>query len=593
MRALVGLLCAAVLSQAVLAQAADASPEQIRDSATRAIRLIQASQKNWYSKINCHSCHHQFQPALAFQVARQHGIQVDEAIAHGDAVKAFAFTDFDNAVQYRDVQETTMDLGYALVAAKATGLEPNLALQAYAHLVAGRQDLSGAWDDLHQRPPQSYSNFTQTAIGLRAIQSYSHPSQKSDVARRVEKALAWLLSHTPRDTEERTWQLIGLNWAGGNDKPFLDKAARALAAMQRADGGWSSIDGRSSDAYSTGEVLVALHDAGHFSIADRVWKRGIDYLVTTQAADGSWHVASRLHPPAQVSPAYFESGYPYAHDQYLSASAASYAITALSEALGAPVGSGLNAWKEELPNVEPWAETVLFGTVADLKKLLDGGFDANSATKPGGTTALMMAAPDAEKMKLLLEHGAQVNARAKSRYSALMVAAHYREGTPAIRLLLEHGAEVTGTPSPLLLATSVGNPEALKLLHDAGAPTDRTMVAAARLGKIDAVRALIEIGAPVDEPDGADTTPLERAVLANEVEIARLLIAHGANVNHVARNGMTPLLYAASIDFGNARMIDLLLKSGARANVANNEGKTAIELAREYGHSHLIARLAQ
>jgi ankyrin repeat protein len=196
-------------------------------------------------------------------------------------------------------------------------------------------------------------------------------------------------------------------------------------------------------------------------------------------------------------------------------------------------------------------------------------------------------------MKLLLEHGAQVNARAKSRYSALMVAAHYREGTPAIRLLLEHGAEVAGTPSPLLLATSVGNPDALKLLHDAGAPFDRTMVAAARLGKIDAVRALLEIGAPVDEPDGADTTPLERAVLANELDIARLLIAHGANVNHVGRNGMTPLLYAASIDFGDAGMIDLLLKAGAKVDVANREGKTAAVLAREYGHSHLIGRLAQ
>ena len=41
------------------------------------------------------------------------------------------------------------------------------------------------------------------------------------------------------------------------------------------------------------------------------WQKGIRYLVETQMPDGSWHVASRLHPPAQVSPAYFESGYPY------------------------------------------------------------------------------------------------------------------------------------------------------------------------------------------------------------------------------------------------------------------------------------------
>ena len=48
--------------------------------------------------------------------------------------------------------------------------------------------------------------------------------------------------------------------------------------------------------------------------------------------------------------------------------------------------------------IEPWAETVLFGSVAELKKLLDDGLDPNAATGTGGTTVLMMAAPDVAKM---------------------------------------------------------------------------------------------------------------------------------------------------------------------------------------------------
>jgi hypothetical protein len=111
------------------------------------------------------------------------------------------------------------------------------------------------------------------------------------------------------------------------------------------------------------------------------------------------------------------------------------------------------------------------------------------------------------------------------------------------------------------------------------------------VGKLEAVRSLLDIGAKVDEPDGADTTPLERAVLANETEIARLLIAHGANVNHVGRTGMTPLLYAASIDYGDSTMIDLLLKSGARKDALTKEGASAIDLARKYGNTHLLAAL--
>ena len=60
----------------------------------------QSSQKTWYAKQSCASCHHQYLPALAFQAARGHGIPIDEADAHADAVKAFVYTDLDRAVQY-------------------------------------------------------------------------------------------------------------------------------------------------------------------------------------------------------------------------------------------------------------------------------------------------------------------------------------------------------------------------------------------------------------------------------------------------------------------------------------------------------------
>ena len=40
------------------------------------------------------------------------------------------------------------------------------------------------------------------------------------------------------------------------------RLARELAGTQQPDGGWNSLDGRASDAYSSGEALVVLHDAG-------------------------------------------------------------------------------------------------------------------------------------------------------------------------------------------------------------------------------------------------------------------------------------------------------------------------------------------
>ncbi len=230
MRSGIVLLCfASVL------RGGETSSAQIRNAATRALTLLQASQKTWYSKINCHSCHHQFLPALAFRAAREHGVPVDEAIARADAAKAFAYSDLDAAVQFRDVVETTMDLAYALVAANATGLRPNLALQVYARAIAGRQDPEGNWDDIHQRPPQSYSRFTQTSLGLRAIELYSHPNQGPEITVRVARAKTWLLSRYAARYGgayvAADWALVG--WIAAGSSNATGSRAAGAAAIRR------------------------------------------------------------------------------------------------------------------------------------------------------------------------------------------------------------------------------------------------------------------------------------------------------------------------------------------------------------------------
>ncbi len=591
------------------AAAGAADPAAIRDAAARNLALLQSSQKHWFEVQRCDSCHHQYQPALAYRAAREHGIPFDETIARADAAKAFTYADLDKAVQYSWIIEPAVDDAYRLIAADAAGVRPNLSTAVMARLLMARQNRGGDWPSHRQRPPSSYSNFTFTALGVRAIQLYAHPSQKTELAAHVKLARGWFLSHKPIDTEERTYKLLGLKWSGG-DRASIAAATRELQRTQEADGGWASLDGRESDAYSTAQALVALHDGGGVPIADANWQRGIAWLLKTQAADGSWHTRTRLYPPAPLSPPYFESGLPYGHDQFLSGQGGAWAVMALAYALG----PAKPVVPEPLPgvapvNVEPWAETMLFGTAADVKTLLDGGFDPNSATKSGGTTALMMAAPDADKMTLLLDRGANVNARSETKYTALMVAAQYgTHSTPAIRLLLARGADAgqsQGQPlfnaDPLFLAAYGGNAEVLPDLLKAGASLNGEMrligtsstdpiSGAVRHGYLDVAETLVKLGAPVDRTD-ARITPLVKAVLGDQVAMAAFLIAKGADVNHVDGNGMTPLLYAASIDFGTSAMIDMLLKAGARTDMKTKDGKTALDLARQYKHTHLIPSL--
>ncbi len=64
--------------------------------------------------------------------------------------------------------------------------------------------------------------------------------------------------------------------------------------------------------------------------------------------------------------------------------------------------------------------------------------------------------------------------------------------------------------------------------------------------------------------------------------MVKALLAARADVNVVDKHGYTPLLYAATIDFGDAETVELLLRAGANPNVKTKDGKTALAQARDY-----------
>ena len=121
-------------------------------------------------------------------------------------------------------------------------------------------------------------------------------------------------------------RLLGLYWAGA-DTATLKPLAATIAAAQQADGGWRQIDSLGTDAYATGQSLYALAKAGMAS-TDPAYVKGVNFLLARQAANGSWRVTSRS-PKFQ---AYFNSGFPYAGDQWISAWATGWATMALAHA---------------------------------------------------------------------------------------------------------------------------------------------------------------------------------------------------------------------------------------------------------------------
>ena len=144
----------------------------------------------------------------------------------------------------------------------------------------------------------------------------------------IRRAAAWLLRARPTTTEDRAFHLLGLTWAGA-DRRAIQRAGRALAAEQRADGGWAPLPSLGSDAYATGQSMAALAESGVLTPASAAYARGVQFLLTTQLADGSWLVRTRAIP---VQP-HFESGFPHGRDQFISAAATNWATIALVPAV--------------------------------------------------------------------------------------------------------------------------------------------------------------------------------------------------------------------------------------------------------------------
>lgn len=86
--------------------------------------------------------------------------------------------------------------------------------------------------------------------------------------------------------------------------------------------------------------------------------------------------------------------------------------------------------------------------------------------------------------------------------------------------------------------------------------------------------------------------PLHHAVGFSRYAIANILIKNGANINSIGIRGLSPL-HDAIIN-GNYKMVKLLIENKADTNICNNDGTTALEIARnecDYNRNKIISLL--
>jgi ankyrin repeat protein len=229
---------------------------------------------------------------------------------------------------------------------------------------------------------------------------------------------------------------------------------------------------------------------------------------------------------------------------------------------------------------------------------------SNSAAKNRAEQirALMSAAANGDSKKVfeILDNGLSVNAtfeRDESEFSGMTVlmVASLRGYDEMVEALIKRGANVNLKryvgDTPLMLAAQSDNVNTVRALLKAGANPNvkefsphagelTPLIQAMNFSKqhrVEIAEALIAAGAEINPRENFFMSPLMNAV--DDLEMVKLLIAHGADVNQKNFRDATALMGAAAA--GPASVVKYLIEKGADVNARDKDGTTAL-MAAEY-----------
>jgi len=244
-----------------------------------------------------------------------------------------------------------------------------------------------------------------------------------------------------------------------------------------------------------------------------------------------------------------------------------------------------NGWPQHLDVVYRTADEV----DAAIKQFQEKEAARNAALKPSADEQALIKAAKAghvEKLKSLLAKGVDFNrggivedgGYTRKKVTALMLAAGAGQEA-AVRALLEAGADIhaaddTNKPrqsrsTALAYACREGQALTARLLLEAGAdPNHRLSNGHTILDEscyeapLELIRLLLAHGANPNASCGkSDYFALKRAVASDRLDVVRLLLQNGADINGVDDDGETPLIYASRLL--RLEIVRLLLRQGA------------------------------
>jgi hypothetical protein len=291
---------------------APATTQQIHQTIDRAILYLQTESAAWLKTRKCAACHHAPMPLWALGEADRQGYSIDKKFVSdtldsllGSKDKLLASKIFPNPADPPDPrpQGRGLNMGLPFLAVAARSF-PSLtegqrqSLKLIAEEIIKKQRPDGSWEFFAtlRRPPINESQTSDAAWIIMALDGQTGPDASAPQRAALSKANAWLDAAKPSNLHQDKVLKVLLRTRSEKSREMIQPTIDELFALQRADGGWSqTVPEPRSDAFATGQTLYALSLAGYTANRPEI-KRGIDFLVATQAPDGSWPMNSRSTP---------------------------------------------------------------------------------------------------------------------------------------------------------------------------------------------------------------------------------------------------------------------------------------------------------
>ncbi len=243
--------------------------------------------------------------------------------------------------------------------------------------------------------------------------------------------------------------------------------------------------------------------------------------------------------------------------------------------------------------VTPLQLAAINGSARMLGRLIKSGADPNAALTPAGDTALMLGSRTGktDAIRLLLEARADVNARESWGGTTALMWAVAEGHAEAARLLIAAGADVNARSHYVAAANGRGfegrTPSASRTeekVEEFASGWLTPLMFAARDGRLELTRILLGAGADVDAVAGDGKTALALAIFNGNYDVASFLVDRKADVNKADAQRFTPLFWAVDrrnmetapnfpwmVTVDPMPIIRKLLDAGANANaIVNN-----------------------